>query len=258
MAPPRSTAALVIGTNVQAWDADLDAVAALASRGLAARTASNTWAARTITGTTNQVVVTNGDGVMGNPRYRFRKASPRPQVFSSPNGLGMSPTVLLDINTGASFNGINVMGSNTPAIQVGADTSNCLQFYWLTGAGYFGTINNTAPLHFAGSATTFDSPSTFTSGIAVKTAVKTTTYTVGAGDYYIIGNHATVPFTVTLLAASSNTGKEYKFKNKGAANMTVDATALGQIYTTSAVNTLVMANGDAATLTSDGATWVKN
>lgn len=51
----------------QDGDADLTALAALASTGLMTRTASNTYALRTITGTTGQVTVTNGDGVAGAP-----------------------------------------------------------------------------------------------------------------------------------------------------------------------------------------------
>jgi len=51
----------------QASDADLTALAALASTGIAARTAANTWAQRTITGTANRLGVTDGDGVAGNP-----------------------------------------------------------------------------------------------------------------------------------------------------------------------------------------------
>lgn len=63
----RTALGVAIGTNVQAWDADLDALAALASTGLIARTGSGTVAARTITGTATRIGVTNGDGVSGNP-----------------------------------------------------------------------------------------------------------------------------------------------------------------------------------------------
>lgn len=46
---------------------DLAAVEGLSATGLAARTAANTWAARTITGPAAGISVTNGDGVAGNP-----------------------------------------------------------------------------------------------------------------------------------------------------------------------------------------------
>jgi len=48
-------------------DGDLNAIAALSTTGLATRTAANTWALRTITGTANEITATNGDGVSGNP-----------------------------------------------------------------------------------------------------------------------------------------------------------------------------------------------
>ena len=66
-AAARTAIGAVIGTNVQAWDADLDALAANATSGLWARTGAGTGAARTITGTANSVTVTNGNGVSGNP-----------------------------------------------------------------------------------------------------------------------------------------------------------------------------------------------
>jgi len=56
-----------IGTDIQAWDADLDALAALAGTGVMVRTAPNTYALRTITGTLNRITVADGDGVAGNP-----------------------------------------------------------------------------------------------------------------------------------------------------------------------------------------------
>lgn len=55
------------GNPTFAFANDLAALEALASTGLAARTATDTWAQRTIAGSTNQVSVSNGDGVSGNP-----------------------------------------------------------------------------------------------------------------------------------------------------------------------------------------------
>lgn len=46
---------------------DLAAVEGLSSTGLAARTATDTWAVRTITGTDGAITVTNGNGVSENP-----------------------------------------------------------------------------------------------------------------------------------------------------------------------------------------------
>lgn len=48
-------------------DADLQAIAALTGTGILARTADGTWALRTVTGTANEITVTNGNGVSGNP-----------------------------------------------------------------------------------------------------------------------------------------------------------------------------------------------
>jgi len=54
-------------TNTQPLDAELTAIAALSGTGLIAHTAAGTVAERTITGTANQITVSNGSGVAGNP-----------------------------------------------------------------------------------------------------------------------------------------------------------------------------------------------
>jgi hypothetical protein len=62
----RTALGLAIGTDVQAYDADLGALAGVASAGMLARTGAGTAAARTITAG-NGISVTNGDGASGNP-----------------------------------------------------------------------------------------------------------------------------------------------------------------------------------------------
>lgn len=71
----RLAAEVVIGTNVQAYDADLSAISALSSVGIAVRTALNTWAQRTLTAGSAKVSITNGDGVSGNPTIDVAEAS---------------------------------------------------------------------------------------------------------------------------------------------------------------------------------------
>lgn len=62
------TVAVNAGAGIfQLADADLTALANNSTNGLWAHTAPGAGAARTITGTANEIIVTNGDGVSGNP-----------------------------------------------------------------------------------------------------------------------------------------------------------------------------------------------
>ncbi len=63
----RGTLGLAIGTNVQAYDSTLASFSGYNTNGLITQTAADTFAGRTITGTSGEISVSNGDGVSGNP-----------------------------------------------------------------------------------------------------------------------------------------------------------------------------------------------
>lgn len=75
----RTLLSLVVGTNVQAYDADLSAYAALSSTGLVARTGAGTAAARAIE-VGEGLVVVDGDGVAGNPIITLDATAPSAAV----------------------------------------------------------------------------------------------------------------------------------------------------------------------------------
>jgi hypothetical protein len=61
----RSTLGLAIGSNVQGYDADLSAIGALSTTGIAVRTGNGTWATRSLVAGSG-VSISNTDGVSGN------------------------------------------------------------------------------------------------------------------------------------------------------------------------------------------------
>jgi hypothetical protein len=82
--------------------------------------------------------------------------------------------------------------------------------------------------------------------------IKTTDYTVTTMDNIVVCNHATTPFTVTLIDATANTGREFVIKNKGAAGVTIDATSLGLL---DGGNTYLLNQYESIKVVSDGVTW---
>jgi hypothetical protein len=79
------------GNPTLALSNDLAALETLGSTGFAVRTNTDTWTQRTLTGTTNQVVITNGSGVSGNP------------TFSLPQSIATTSDVNFNTVTTASY-----------------------------------------------------------------------------------------------------------------------------------------------------------
>jgi hypothetical protein len=101
-----------LSANLQAWhglatsakqdaDATLTALAAYNTAGLLTQTAADTFTGRTLTGTTNRVTVTNGNGVSGNPT-----------VDISTSYVGQATITTLGTITTGTWNGTAIAAAN--------------------------------------------------------------------------------------------------------------------------------------------------
>ena len=107
----------VSGNPTLALANDLAALEALGLSGLLARTAAQTYTCRTITGTANQITVTNGDGVAGAP------------TLSTPQ----------DLDTSADFQvakaGFGIAADGTAQVKIAYDAAAYLTITVADGAG---------------------------------------------------------------------------------------------------------------------------
>lgn len=111
-------------------DADLQAIAAITGTGVLVRTADNTWALRTITGTANEITVTNGNGVAGNQTISLPAAITGTGktwtggTFTGLSAVGVGPS------QGIAGPKASVSSTSVPTeLSVGQGT-NYLSFYW--------------------------------------------------------------------------------------------------------------------------------
>ena len=155
--------------------------------------------------------------------------------------------------------GINVNVSQITASAIQVTNLNVITITssidYASGSNIFGT-KSTDTQQFTGSVSITGSLSLtgtiYTTGRVLGAVIKTTNYTVTTMDNIVVCNHATTPFTVTLIDATANTGREFVIKNKGAAGVTIDATSLGLL---DGSNTYLLNQYESIKVVSDGVTW---
>ena len=122
-------------TDAQGLDSDLTAIAGLSTTGLIARTADGAAATRTITGTANQVIVTNGAGAAGNPTLALPQSiatTSTPQFARIGIGQASDGTRAVSI-TGDSYTSGSVLVGTTTAGRKLTVSGNGIQVVGTTG-----------------------------------------------------------------------------------------------------------------------------
>lgn len=203
---------------------DLSALEGLASTGLAARTATDAWAQRTITGTTNRITVTNGNGVSGNPTIDIDNS-----VFTV-GGAASEYDKYSPLKNGNFQGWLN--GTSFVAVASGTITADEFTYTKVSTA-----------VHTVSRST--DVPTVAQAGIlpiySIQMDVTTADVVIAAGDLCTLSNNvigydflsiAQVPFTLSFWVKAAKTGTHcVAFRNSGS-----DRSYVAE-YTVSVANT---------------------
>lgn len=205
------------GANPNALKADglLNSLYKVSSNGILCRTAANTATPRTLTGTSNQITVTNGDGVSGNPTVSLPAAIYTNISFDS------GTTTLNNYSTGT-FTPVLAFGGGSTGITYATQQAK----YWRVGNVIHFNINITltAKGTDTGDATITGLPVAAASDsqtIQVASRVKLNTYPTGTT--YVMGEINAGGTSISIAAAGAanlSAVTDAEFANDSQINLT--------------------------------------
>lgn len=213
---------------------DLAALEGLSSSGIAARTANDAWALRTLQQPASGITIANPAGVGGDPTFAL---SDDLAAIESLASTGFA------VRTGAeTWEQRSITGASGLILVVDGDGVAGNPVIALDEIGTPGTYQSVT-------TDAYGRVTSGQSGMVLPVVTKSANYTVTASDYAIL---CSATLTLSLPAAASNTGRSYAVRNTGAGTVTIDPSAAELI---DGAATKSLAANEFVTIVCDGTQW---
>lgn len=156
------------GTLTFTLDTGLQNLASFASTGLLTATGTDTWAARTLTGTANRITVTNGSGVAGNPTVDIASTYVGQNTITTLGTVTTGTWSATTIATSRGGTGLTTIGTSLQVLRVNAAGTG-LEYATITTGGVT-SVGLSLPSIFTVSGSPVTTTGTLTGTLATQSA----------------------------------------------------------------------------------------